>query len=83
MRSDDDRAFVRAMIDLGRRLNMKTVAEWVQDEETAAILAAWGCDYLQGMYIGCAAPDRPELVACSSQQRKISQARAGWNPTLT
>ena len=33
VRSDDDRAFVRAMIDLGRRLNMKTVAEWVQDEE--------------------------------------------------
>ena len=31
VRSDDDRAFVRAMIDLGRRLNMKTVAEWVQD----------------------------------------------------
>ena len=83
VRSDDDRAFVRAMIDLGRRLNMKTVAEWVQDEETAAILAAWGCDYLQGMHIGCAAPDRPALVACSLQQRQTSLSRTSWNPTLT
>ena len=82
VRSDDDRSFVRAMIDLGRRLNLKTVAEWVQDEQTAAILAAWGCDYLQGMYIGCAARDRPALVA-RPPQRRTAQVRATWNPALT
>ena len=82
VRSDDDRSFVRAMIDLGRRLNLKTVAEWVQDEQTAAILAAWGCDYLQGNYIGRAAHDRPLLIT-RAQERKISQARAIWNPALT
>ena len=46
IRSEDDRAFVRTLIDLARRLGLKTVAEWVQDEEAAKMLAAWGCDYL-------------------------------------
>jgi diguanylate cyclase (GGDEF)-like protein len=58
-RSEDDRAFVHTLIDLGRRLGLKTVAEWVQDEASAAMLAEWGCDYLQGMLIGLASADRP------------------------
>ncbi|MET0277916.1 MAG: bifunctional diguanylate cyclase/phosphodiesterase [Pseudorhodoplanes sp.] len=67
-RSEDDRTFVRTMIDLARGLKLKTVAEWVQNEQTAAILAAWGCDYLQGELIGRAALKRPaselrEIVA--------------------
>ena len=32
-RSQDDRAFVRTLIDLGRSLGLTTVAEWVQDEQ--------------------------------------------------
>jgi EAL domain-containing protein (putative c-di-GMP-specific phosphodiesterase class I) len=59
MRSDDDRAFVRTLIDLAKRLKLKTVAEWVQDEAAAKTLEAWGCDYLQGALIGLAATDRP------------------------
>ena len=58
-KSDDDRAFVRTLIDLSRRLGLKSVAEWVQDEETAALLADWGCDYLQGALIGLATSERP------------------------
>jgi EAL domain-containing protein (putative c-di-GMP-specific phosphodiesterase class I) len=38
-----------------------TVAEWVQDEEAAAMLTQWGCDYLQGALIGLASPRRPWL----------------------
>ena len=59
IKSEDDRAFVRTMIDLARRLKLKTVAEWVQDEETAKLLADWGCDYLQGALTGLATIDRP------------------------
>ena len=59
MRSDDDRAFVRTLIDLANRLKLKTVAEWVQDEAAAQTLAAWGCDYLQGALLGLATTDRP------------------------
>jgi EAL domain-containing protein (putative c-di-GMP-specific phosphodiesterase class I) len=58
-RSEDDRVFVRTLIELGRSLGLQTVAEWVQDEETAAILAGWNCDYLQGDLIGRATLDKP------------------------
>jgi diguanylate cyclase (GGDEF)-like protein len=58
-RSADDRAFVQTLIDLARRLDIKTVAEWVQDEESAAMLRDWGCDYIQGRLIGLASSGRP------------------------
>ena len=38
-RSADDRAFVQTLIDLARRLGIKTVAEWVQDEPSASCCA--------------------------------------------
>jgi diguanylate cyclase (GGDEF)-like protein len=58
-RSADDRVFVQTLIDLARRLQIKTVAEWVQDEESAAMLRDWGCDYIQGHLIGLASSARP------------------------
>ena len=58
-RSTDDRAFVQTLIDLARRLNIKTVAEWVQDDEAASMLRDWGCDYIQGRLIGLASSRRP------------------------
>jgi len=63
MRSEDDRAFVRTLIELAQRLKLKTVAEWVQDDEAARTLQEWGCDYLQGALIGLASTERPWLVA--------------------
>jgi diguanylate cyclase (GGDEF)-like protein len=58
-RSADDRAFVQTLIDLARRLDIKTVAEWVQDEEAGSMLRDWGCDYIQGRLIGLASSKRP------------------------
>jgi diguanylate cyclase (GGDEF)-like protein len=58
-RSADDRAFVHTLIDLANRLQIKTVAEWVQDEEAAVMLREWGCDYIQGRLIGLASLERP------------------------
>jgi diguanylate cyclase (GGDEF)-like protein len=69
--SEDDRAFVHTLIDLAHRLDLDTVAEWVQDEEAAAILAGWGCNYLQGALVGLAATERPWLGA-----QGIAQASA-------
>jgi diguanylate cyclase (GGDEF)-like protein len=63
LKSSDDRAFVHTMIDLSRRLGLKTVAEWVQDEAAAKLLAGLNCDYLQGALIGLAAPERPWRLA--------------------
>jgi diguanylate cyclase (GGDEF)-like protein len=62
-RSEDDRVFVRTLIELGRSLGLSTVAEWVQDEEAAAVLAEWGCDYLQGDLIARAQLERPWDIA--------------------
>ena len=62
-RSADDRAFVQTLIDLARRLQIKTVAEWVQDEEAAVMLRDWGCDYLQGALIGLASLGAAVAVA--------------------
>ena len=63
--SSDDRAFVQTLIDLARRLGLKTVAEWVQDEESVALLRGWGCDYVQGRLIGLATRERPWAAATS------------------
>lgn len=51
-RSTDDRFFVRTLVDLAQHLGVPTVAEWVQDEETARILESWGVSYLQGELFG-------------------------------
>jgi EAL domain-containing protein (putative c-di-GMP-specific phosphodiesterase class I) len=62
-RSSDDRAFVQSLLDLAQRLKIKTVAEWVQDEESAALLQEWGCDYIQGRLIGLASAECPWRAA--------------------
>ncbi len=58
-RSTDDRFFVRTLVDLAHHLGIATVAEWVEDEETALMLADWGVDYLQGDH--CAPPTVEDL----------------------
>ena len=47
------------VITASPRLQIKTVAEWVQDEEAAVMLRDWGCDYIQGRLIGLASSKRP------------------------
>lgn len=64
-RSADDRAFVQTLIDLCHRLDIQTVAEWVQDDESAVMLRDWGCDYIQGRLTGLASPERPWLAAAA------------------
>ena len=54
--SRENQLFVRTLLDLARNFGMKTVAEWVDDENDAQLLKALGVDYLQGYYIGKPAP---------------------------
>ena len=75
MRSDDDRSFVRSLVELSRRLGLKTVAEWVQDEPSAGLLTEWGCDYLQGALIGLASVERPWGSAVKVDRRRSSDQR--------
>lgn len=68
MTSPDDRYFVRTMVNLAHHLGILVVAEWVEDHDTAALLAEWGADLLQGHLFG-----RAELVA---ERPHASQAHA-------
>ena len=57
--SPENQVFVRTLVGLARNFDIKTVAEWVQDEESALLLRDWGCDYIQGRLIGLASQQRP------------------------
>lgn len=57
--SSDDRFFVRTLLQLAGHLKIETVAEWVQDEESARLLTEWGVAYLQGDHIGDPVCDLP------------------------
>lgn len=51
-RSTDDRFYVRTLIGLAHHLGVETVAEWVDDDLQATMLADWGITYLQGHLVG-------------------------------
>ncbi|MCB5174318.1 EAL domain-containing protein [Microvirga lenta] len=53
-RSTDDRLFMRTLIDMAHHLGIAVAAEWVDDEASARLLAAWGVDYMQGDLFGAA-----------------------------
>jgi len=50
--SDFTKKVVRAISALSESLGIKTVAEFVEDRETAEILRTEGIDYLQGYFVG-------------------------------
>lgn len=45
-----DQSIVKAMIDMGHSLNMKIVAEGIEDRRMFELLASYGCDMIQGYY---------------------------------
>ena len=57
-----ERGCVPRLMERGGRMEIKAVAECVQDEEAAVMLREWGCDYIQGRLIGLASPQRPWSV---------------------
>lgn len=57
MESKNDRLFVKSMVDVAQGMWIKTVAEFVENKETVAILRELGVDYAQGYFIGKPAQD--------------------------
>lgn len=46
-----DQSLVKTINQIGHELNLKTIAEWVENEESKSLLIDIGVDYLQGYYI--------------------------------
>lgn len=49
-------AIVRTIIQLAHQLNMKCIAEWVEDADTLDALCKMGIDYIQGYIVSPAVP---------------------------
>ena len=46
--NDQDAVIVQALIELGRRLGLRTVAEGVESRDAQVLLREFGCDEAQG-----------------------------------
>ena len=57
--NQENQYFVRSLIDMARKFELKTIAEWVETPEDAEFLRKWGADYLQGNLFGKASLDIP------------------------
>lgn len=51
-----DRAMVKAIHDIGHVMGIKTIAEWVENDETIGMLRQMGVDYVQGFGVAMPMP---------------------------
>lgn len=52
VRNKVDHEIVDGITRISRAMNIQTIAEYVENEETMALLAGLGVDYAQGYVIG-------------------------------
>ncbi len=72
--NESDATIVRSTIELAHNLELRVVAEGVEDAETLERLAAFGCDFAQGYFISrpCDALDFWPSVAAFREKRKAA-----------
>ncbi len=70
----DDAAIVRALIQMSHSLNIKTIAEGIEDDATRAMLAAQHCDEGQGYFFARPLPadDFAGFIAAQAASRTAS-----------
>jgi diguanylate cyclase (GGDEF)-like protein/PAS domain S-box-containing protein len=51
-RSSVDQRMVRAMVDVAAGLGLRTIAEFVESEQTLELLREYGVDFVQGYHVG-------------------------------
>ena len=74
-RDERDAAIVHSLMDLGRRLGVRVVAEGVDSPETCTLLGLWGCDEIQGHFLARAMP-AVDLERWLRQPDPLSRARS-------
>ncbi|MFT4000942.1 MAG: EAL domain-containing protein [Rhizobium sp.] len=82
--SDEQRRLVGSIVEIAQALNVEVVAEGVETEDHARILAELGCDELQGYAIGYPACESETAILLKSAQatsRSRSPAGAGVRAT--
>ena len=69
--NESDATIVRSTIELAHNLDLRVVAEGVEDAETLDLLAGYGCDFAQGYFISrpCDASEFWTSVAAFTEKR--------------
>jgi diguanylate cyclase (GGDEF)-like protein len=80
-----DMAIVRAIVELGRSLTLKVVAEGVEDELARDLLSGMGCDIIQGYLVSRAlSPERLDAwLAARTSLGPLQAGVEGRRPQLT
>ncbi|MBI1912291.1 MAG: EAL domain-containing protein [Deltaproteobacteria bacterium] len=70
----NDQIFVKAMTDVAKGLKIKSIAEFIEEENTLDILRDFGVDYGQGYLIGKPAPElvSEDIFIEKSKKYKVS-----------
>lgn len=75
MQSMESRAVVRSILDLGKSLGLRTVAEGVEDGATLEFLKGIGCDMAQGYFIARPLPGDAVAGWMAARQSRIHDAK--------
>lgn len=58
----DNQVFVKSIVDVARGMRKITIAEFVEDAETLAMLKQFGVDYVQGYFLDMPSPNHAMLI---------------------
>ena len=69
-----DQKMIRLIAEIGHEAGMKTIAEYVQDAESLALLGELGVDMAQGYFVGKPVREpRPRMTPISLESRRLWQ----------
>jgi diguanylate cyclase (GGDEF)-like protein len=74
--SDQARSIIRAVLSLGKSLDIPVLAEGIETKDQLAILAAEGCDAAQGYLLGRPAPMSSILSSLTEKVDEVEQLKA-------
>ncbi len=74
-----DRAIVAGVLSIAHNLGVKVVAEGVETQEQASLLADLGCDEVQGFFFGAPVPESQVEATCG----RLGPGACGASPSWT
>ncbi|AHE96746.1 hypothetical protein THERU_01390 [Thermocrinis ruber] len=66
--SPTDRVFIEGIVNVAKKMGIKTIAEFVEDEEVFEVVKDLGIDYAQGYYLGKPEPLEEKLKKYVSKE---------------